>query len=262
MPAALAPNLEAEKDFNYCVRRLVINHVNASFSAGRPFGLFWGEIWVLVLAMVCVCALRCLTGGIYHTHCAHNCHCHRQAATCRMPHGVLQQLVRRPLIAGNCRLLTFIKTINKFTHTFSAIKMLLFLAASSLRDRQEGSGQGFPFSAMLMEHQHVAHVQCINILIQLHFVDSDIAFPHSPHFPAAWRNCLGSSRLTEYIYTIFIYIYQLLCMINARLIFQFISQFPKLTTFKTKFSSKKSERKSVRERARGREIKWEWKEKP
>lgn len=92
---------------------------------------------------LCVCALRCLTGGIYHTHCAHNCHCHRQAATCRMPHGVLQQLVRRPLIAGNCRLLTFIKTINKFTHTFSAIKMLLFLAASSLRDRQ-GERVGVP----------------------------------------------------------------------------------------------------------------------
>lgn len=109
---------------------------------------FWFWLWpqkevVCVCVFVYVCALRCLTGGIYHTHCAHNCHCHRQAATCRMPHGVLQQLVRRPLIAGNCRLLTFIKTINKFTHTFSAIKMLLFLAASSLRDRQ-GERAGDP----------------------------------------------------------------------------------------------------------------------
>lgn len=90
-----------EKDFNYCVRRrLVINHVNASFPElsflaffGRILVLLWPQKEVLSVRLEVLCIAGWLTDGIYHTHCAHECH--------RLPHGVLHATTRAS--AFNCR---------------------------------------------------------------------------------------------------------------------------------------------------------------
>lgn len=163
----------------------------------------------------------------------------------------MQQLVRRPLIAGNCRLLTFIKTINKFTHIFSHQNVAFSICTTCRKQREHETGAeeqqaSNGSSGKLMEHKHVAHVQCINILTLLHFVDSFMWHrisalpPLSSYFPRPQLGCrkLQITRIYIYVYIRYVYAYQLLCMINARLIFQFISQFPKLTTLETKFAAR------------------------
>lgn len=66
-----------------------------------PFlGSFWEDLGfalaakeVLSVRLEVLCIAFWLTGGIYHTHCAHECH--------RLPHGVLHAITRAS--AFNCR---------------------------------------------------------------------------------------------------------------------------------------------------------------
>lgn len=115
-------------------------------SPGFPFGLFWGEFlcdfgfaMAAKRSYVCgwkFCALRLVDRRhLSYALCARVPQAATWCAACNN-----SCVVRRPLIAGNCRLLTFIKTINKFTHIFSH-QNVAFSTCTTCRKQRERRGQ-------------------------------------------------------------------------------------------------------------------------
>lgn len=87
-----------------CTAAIGNKSCQCKFLGASLFGLFWGVfgrilvlLWpqkeVLSVRLEVLCIAGWLTDGIYHTHCAHECH--------RLPHGVLHATTRAS--AFNCR---------------------------------------------------------------------------------------------------------------------------------------------------------------